>query len=447
MKKETLFFLFIMILGIWMIIRTFFGGNNETNLDWSNTNWFIWNLTNTWEYLWADDTEIKADTWIASNQVTQNTIITWDEEKKTYYEIKVMMPKYFYTSWWRNFAKDLFDEQKIYMNFTFMDDLNFYRDLISDTDFSDADIFLFPYDWKEIVQTRAFSPESNMQWYFDSLITPITKDSQIKFLPFAIDPMIMYTSLNPKENSFTAISDNIFSRQSNMKLAFPLFFGITSADYDHKWFIREYQDIVRYALLHYFKTYQDSHSLWIRIDNNIFQDSQEIRSYNLDDLNHISTIITLPECKNFPSICFQVYNFVWMRFWFLSDADVVQQYFSHKKSKFDQISKTTVPFSQIESPVRLRWRWINKSLENKDKINAIYSFIIKYMNEHDKYSLRSSTLPVFKIEWHPLSENEYIGTRWYILSEWWNYIDTLRGNNYFRDLLEHKITAKDYLRK
>lgn len=90
-----------------------------------------------------------------------------------------MMPKYFYNSGWKNFAQDLYSDKKIYMKFIFVDDLNIYRDKLSDLNFSEADLFLFPYDWHEKVSTRTFNPQQTLQSYFDELLTPITQTSQV----------------------------------------------------------------------------------------------------------------------------------------------------------------------------------------------------------------------------------------------------------------------------
>ena len=84
---------------------------------------------------------------------TWDTIDTWNIEidvenilDNNYTEIKVIMPKYFYNSWWKKFAEDLYKDKKVYIKFIFIDDLNTYRKRLYDTNFSDADLFLYPYD-------------------------------------------------------------------------------------------------------------------------------------------------------------------------------------------------------------------------------------------------------------------------------------------------------------
>ena len=423
MRRKGFFVLICIVLWVGMLIRTFFWWNwtNNPNVQNSGT-WFIDVLTNTWNNDW-----IQVDTW--------NTKKGWNNE------IRVMMPRYFYNSGWEEFKNDLYKDEKVQISFTFIDDLNSYRDQLFNN-FSWTDLFLFPYDWNENVSRIPFSPQDDIESIFDFVISPITQNNQAWFLPFAADPMIMYTlTWFSWLNSFYNISEYTFNRESIKPMSFPLFFGIDIEDIKDTWFKREYQDIVRYALMHYFETNNDSHDLQTRIDSNVLQ------KYNIQDLNTIINAISAPECKYFPSICFQLYGFVWIRFWFLSDIDIAKQYFSWRESKFENLSKFSMPFYQLESPIRIRWRWISNYIENTDISDWINEFLIKYMNEYDKYNLRNTTLPLFKSEdWKWLIDNEYIWLRWYVLQSWWDYINTLKWKNNFQNLIEYKINAKEYLR-
>ena len=421
MRRRWFFVLICIVLWVGMLIRTFFwwNWNNNPNIQ-DNGTWFVDVLTNTW----------NSNDWLTTN-----------DKKGWNNEIRVMMPRYFYNSGWENFKNDLYKDEKVLINFIFIDDLNSYRDQLFNN-FSWADLFLFPYDWNEKVSKTQFSPQDDIEPIFDFIVSPIIKDTQSWFLPFAADPMIMYAiTWFSSSNSFYNISEYTFNWESIKPMSFPIFFGIGIEDIKNKWFKREYQDIVRYALMHYFENNNDSHDLQTRVDSNVLQ------KYNIEDLNTILNAISAPECKYFPSICFQLYSFVWIRFWFLSDIDIAKQYFSWRESKFENLSKFSMPFYQIESPVRIRWRWISKYIESTDIANWINEFLIKYMNEYDEYDLRNSTLPVFKSEeWNWLIDNEYIWLRWYILQSWWDYINTLKWNNNFQELIEYKINAKEYLR-
>ena len=430
-----------MIVWIWMIIRTFFGWNWDKEIIYDENTWFIEKITNTWD---------QTTTW----NLTEIDITSPENPSQNgRTEIRVIMPRYFYTSGWKNFAEDLYNDQNVYINFIFRNDLNVYRDEISNNNFSIADLMLFPYDWNEMVDTKTFKPWSGFWSNFDPFVAKIfSEKSSFSFRPFAADPMVLYASVSPAPRDFRDISDLIYDRNPTVQLAFPVFFGILNDDYSNEWFQWEYQDIMRYALMHYFKKYGDSPSLLKRIDINVFENSSEIRNYNLSDLNYILGIIDTPECRYFPAICFQIWNFVGVRFWFLSDADIVKRYFANKQSNFDNLAKTTVPFFWFESPVRLRWRWVSNKIEDPAVLQAIQTFMAKFINSHDQYKLRSSTLSVFNSEegnsiekGNSLRNNHYIWSRWYILETWWDYINTIRNTSSFWQLLWHEISAETYL--
>lgn len=393
-------------------------------------------------------TEQLGNTWANSTPITdtpsdQHDISSRQDGDIWYAEIRVMMPKYFYTEWWKSFAKDLYDSQNVYMNFKFIDDLNQYRDNLSDKNFGDADLILFPYDWIESIAVRPFSFQQSIKSEFDQFIAPIVNDSQTAFLPFAADPMIMYVLPGYYfQNNFSELSEFIYDREVKKPRSFPVFFGLLDEDYYDEWLSREYQDIVRYALMHYFTTYRDSNSLWKWMDSNVFE------SYNLSNMNNIINALDKTEnCEYFPALCTQIYNFVAVRFGFLSDAAIVKRYFSKKKSDFENMSKKNMPFAIIETPVRVRWLAIPKSLTDTDTVNAVYKFLGKYMTEHSQYSLWNSTLSVFKMEWNELMNDSFIWERWYILKTGGNYIKSLKNMKLFWQLLNYEISAKDYIKR
>jgi hypothetical protein len=227
-------------------------------------------------------------------------------------------------------------------------------------------------------------------------------------------------------------------------MSFPIFFGMTDEDYYSKWFAREYKDIMRYALMHYFTTYRNRNNeelLSARINSNVFE------NYDVSNLNTILSKIDISECKYFPSICFQLYDLVWLRFGFLSDSDIINTYFQPKQFKFTELQKLNFPFYQTEVPVRIRWWAIPEALTNIDTTNAVYRFLVKYMNSHDQYDLRSSTIPVFKSEWSSIIDNPYVWSRWYILTSGWNFLETLKNTWPFRQLLDYEISAQQYLKR
>ena len=430
MNKGSFFILALMVGWICMILRVFFWWWNESEPIQDEAPWIINQLVNTWD--------IQLDSWNNSITISEKT---WNQLPDEILEIKVTMPRYFYNSGRKKFAQDLYTQQKIYIKFDFIDNLNIYRSLLSDNNFNQTSLILLPYDWIENIQLRTFTFQQNLDSVFDPLISPIVWSSSIKFLPFSADPVIMYTlSWYQHPSNFSEVFEFVSNRAAKNPLYFPIFFWITSEDYDNKWFLREYQDIIRYSLMHYFTTYRDDNSLWKWIDSNVFE------NYNINNLNTILSAISNDSCEDFPSICFQLYNFAAIRFGFLSDADIVRQYFSNKKSNFINSSKEPIIFSTLESPVRIWWWVIPNSLQDVKTINAVYTFLVYYMNNHDKYDLWNSTLPVFT--WNTrLFDNIYIWLRGYILQTWWDFINNAKKQKFFWQLIEYQISAKDYLKK
>ena len=109
-------------------------------------------------------------------------------------------------------------------------------------------------------------------------------------------------------------------------------------------------------------------------------------------------------------------------------------------------TKEPILFYTLESPVRIRWRSIPASLQDIKTINWVYTLLVYYMNNHDKYNLRNSTLPVFA--WNTrLFDNVFVWLRGYILQSWWNFINNAKNQKIFWQLIEYQISAKDYLKK
>ena len=236
MLRKNFLILAIMVLWIWMVIWTFFGGNwgwDDKSIPQDVSTWFV---------------DIINDTWNVSDIQTLD-----DLQENGYVQINLMMPKYFYNSGWKIFAQDLYESSNIYVNFLFIDDLNSYRDQLYDTNFSGADLFLYPYDWNEKISIRTFSAEQTIQPYFDELLSPILQNDRLSFVPFAVDPMVIYVYSGLSAYNFYEISELVLNWEPINPLSFPLFFGINLEDLDKSWFVWEYQDIVRYALMHYFK--------------------------------------------------------------------------------------------------------------------------------------------------------------------------------------------------
>ena len=113
------------------------------------------------------------------------------------------------------------------MNFIFVDNLNRYRDILSDPTFTGADLFLYPYDRKDSIPTRPFSFQKSIQPEFDDFVSSIITETNTTFLPFAADPMMMYTLPEyTSQSNFLQILNLVYNRDKQQKkpMSFPVFF-------------------------------------------------------------------------------------------------------------------------------------------------------------------------------------------------------------------------------
>ena len=170
-----------MVGWIGMILRVFFWWWNGNEPIQDDPTWIIKEIAQTGE------NQIST----GNNEIISNQ--TWIQLPDEILEIRVMMPRYFYTAGRKNFAQDLYTQQKIYIKFNFTDNLNVYKSFVYNSNFDEADLILIPYDRIENVPVRTFTFQQNLNTVFDQLISPIVSNERTTFLPFAADPVVMYT--------------------------------------------------------------------------------------------------------------------------------------------------------------------------------------------------------------------------------------------------------------
>ena len=105
MKKESFFVLAIIVFWIGACIwAMFWWSSSKKDMEINNTSswtWFTKELLETWNN--KPDNSLN-NSW--------NSEINSNSNEKKYFEIKVLMPRYFYNAWRKSFAEDLYEEQK-----------------------------------------------------------------------------------------------------------------------------------------------------------------------------------------------------------------------------------------------------------------------------------------------------------------------------------------------
>ena len=80
-------------------------------------------------------------------------------------------------------------------------------------------------------------------------------------------------------------------------------------------------------------------------------------------------------CKTFPAICLMSYNFWDIKFWFLSDLDILEKYFTNNKNSFE-ISN----FNNTITSYPVKWR-VFVVPKWSEKINLANEFFKEYLKE------------------------------------------------------------------
>lgn len=286
-----------------------------------------------------------------------------------------MIPKYIYNSGFES-LKELFkNEKNIILQFHFQDSAaEYYEELFTKDSFSGIDLALIPYDRTARLSIKAFAFRESISPFFLPIVEEITNKEQISLLPFALDPLGIYTySGTIKESSFSSLAEYVLTRDQKKPYSFPIFLGAKRQDSATAFSQAfEYQSLIWQTMLNYAERYNDNSALQSWIDINILQ------QYVPENIKTILEILSpqVPHCSEFPSLCLLLYRFTDGRFGFLSDLDIITHFFANKSAETKNLTFSPLPFSSLQSPLRLRGRVIPNQVINQG--NA-YLFLQEYM--------------------------------------------------------------------
>ncbi len=320
-----------------------------------------------------------------------NDIFNTEDKKDlaTTWDIYILLPKFLFNSWFIKISKQL-EEKDIKVNFKFVDTFSTYKKQ-SLSWLTNSDIYLLPSNWLAWFELETINIWENPKVYFNKVFNNILSINENKFIPFSIDPALSIRKNNIKvwlnrEDlfSYTAI------REQNKTYAMPIIRWIWKNDIRLLERLDEpfenYFDII-YLQLNQIKKSKNISELKNMLD---------IEKISLDYKYNFATFKQLYEtiqkrdenCKLFPAICLMSYNFWDIKFWFLSDFDILDTYFSKNKNSFKMQSFTN---STTSYPVKWRIFVVPKWNE---KINLANEFFKEYIKEGiaNNTGLRNNTL-------------------------------------------------------
>jgi len=379
----------ILILGIISIIISAIALYNFRDIKFKNTRKLSQELNNQQEI-----TQEYKDLFDDPNNVSN---LETNKNLNTTWELSIVLPKFLFNTEFEKIAKKL-ETKEIKVTFRTIDNFSQYYDIIKSW-LNNDDIYLLPSNRIKWLELENINIWENPKPYFHTLFNEIISVNNNKFIPYSIDPVVTITKPNVKslENRSSIFSYTTLWTQSK-KYAMPLIRWIGKNDIrlleKLDWPFENYFDILYLSIIQ------------IKENDNIAElknmlDTEKMSldyKYNFATFKQLYDIIQKRDenCKTFPAICLMSYGFWDIKFWFLSDFDVLETYFSKNKNNFEMQN-----FSNSESSYPVKW-WIFIVPKNNENINLANEFFREYLKQsmENNTGLRNNTLSAVNNIYH-----------------------------------------------
>lgn len=329
------------------------------------------------------------------NNKTKDLILK--ENQKYSWNLNIVLPSFFYVSWFDLLATTLHEQYGFDVAYSFINTIDEYTDILKNQD--NYDIILLPTD---ILEWQAFDRINlweDITPFFDSLFTDLLKE-RADFIPFAIDPLItLYhknTNINTTDIS-SLVSYVLFWEQEDTH-TIPLLWWIGANDLlflkSNKEIFENYFSIL-YYLIYWFSSNRDDQGL-----KNIIELNQKATNNSYSTKKFLSLknslISTNNYCEIYPGICVFALDYADIKFWFLSDLDII-------KSKFSDTNITNIlvnSFPNFDNIADYKVRWwgfvspVNEDTKQQDlKTLFFYEYLKNAMNDNYNIIKDLYTLP------------------------------------------------------
>lgn len=290
---------------------------------------------------------------------TINMIIPWFLENKGFYTVS-----------------DNLEKEDIKLNIKKTISYQEYQNQIK-SNLQNYDIALIPTNWLQWLDIQEINLWENTTPYFINIFNDIINENPNKIIPFALDPAVtIYHNIIAQQDTRSKLFSYSLLRKTTKKYAMPL--------------LRWYEELVWKILQNNstpFEYYTEILILHIKQIQNKW-DNQELSSmintnnislknkYTYQNLKNIISLLKKQSeyCETFPAICTIRYWYADIKFWYLSDFDIVEKYFpwENKLSIWN--------FTNSESTYPVKWRIFIVPSWN-EKTNLTNKFFSEYISE------------------------------------------------------------------
>ena len=316
-----------------------------------------------------------------TDKITENNLpTTWN--------ISLIIPWFFENEWFYDLADKLL-ENNISVSIEQIDWYAQYETKIKN-DLKDYDIALIPTSRLNGLDIQNISIWENIRPYFNEIFSDVMESNVNKFIPFSIDPaMTLYQNITPQESRKEMFSYSLL-RKVSKKNAMPIIWWFDTMSI--KLFENENTPFENFTelLVLQLKQIKDA---WDNQELSYMLDTSNITSKNNYSYTNLKKIVELLSnqnkyCELFPATCVMRYWYSDIKFWFLSDFDILEKYFPGK------ITLYAWKFTNSNESYPVKWRvfvvpnWWNTNT------NLTNEFFSKYISESINWNinLRNHTL-------------------------------------------------------
>lgn len=353
-------------------------------------------------------------------QVHQNDIVKDKITSSWTSKITILLPRWISVSAFHELRKDIYKEKKIRANIIVAENQNDYTkklqaQLIKPT----ADIILLPTTYvKSFLDRWVHIPfKYSITWFFHTSFQSLIESKQASFIPFALDPLVLWYKKDIFPNSlpltFADLQSKLLTFPENTP--FPFVFGISANDVSfleqHKtpypqyfWFL--------HIILEQAKINKSTYLIdfFMKIHT---RDSEKISLYAKEK--------DTPWCKDEARLCLLATKDIINTPWRMSDAWYIKNLF--QKDIKEQYSFNNFPLITKQYPVQWWGFLINQKSPN---ITAAWERIKSYLDhaEQNDGSLRNSTFSAFNTHF----QRQKIETQYASLQEFFKYFILFQGS-------------------
>ncbi len=293
-----------------------------------------------------------------------------ENDLPTTWSIKILFPWFLYNQWFSTISDNL-KAENIEVSFETIDSYSAYETEIK-TNLQNYDIALIPQNWIIWLETDSITLWENIKPYFIELFNKDLDSSTNLSIPFAIDPAItLYRNSVPEQNTREKLFSYTLSRKSQKKYSMPILWWFDELTLDLTKSSRTpFENFVEllYLQLKQIKQKNDNHELSNMLNTNNISLKEKYTYKNF------STILNIlrdqnTTCSTFPALCVIKYGYTDIKFWFLSDFDILDKYFPWNNNLY------AWSFTNSENQYPTKWRVfiVPKWNQNTNLTNKFFS--------------------------------------------------------------------------